>query len=304
METAFAALLPYFRHGTGMTSYSIAYIDKRKKTGDAGNRRDEDLGKRKRGERGNTLNRKKWILLLLLCCCIFVLPGYGQAWQVTERLSVPLVMVIDPGHGGLDGGAVASDGTMEKDINLAIASALAREAEKYGVKTVLTRETGDGLYSEANASGKWSKIEDMKERKRIIEETDPDLTISIHLNSFLQDTDVYGAQVFYPQDAQGDVLEENIDLAQTMQEALIAGIDDGSNRIILPKDGIYLFENADRLMLMVECGFLSNPADLENLKDEQYQQKLAVCMMNAVAEKFSLQKKTTAEKELVDSRTE
>ena len=107
METAFAALLPYFRHGTGMTSYSIAYIDKGKKTGDAGNRRDKDLGKRKRGERGNTLNRKKWILLLLLCCCIFVLPGYGQAWQVTERLSVPLVMVIDPGHGGLDGGAVA-----------------------------------------------------------------------------------------------------------------------------------------------------------------------------------------------------
>ena len=58
------------------------------------------------------------------------------------------------------------------------------------------------------------------QRCRFLKETDPDLTISIHLNSFLQDTDVYGAQVFYPQDAQGDVLEENIDLAQTMQEAL------------------------------------------------------------------------------------
>ena len=60
---------------------------------------------------------KKFVLLLLLLGCIFVMPGYGQAWQIAQQLRVPLVMVIDPGHGGMDGGASARDGTQEKDIN-------------------------------------------------------------------------------------------------------------------------------------------------------------------------------------------
>ncbi len=247
---------------------------------------------------------KKFVLLLLLLGCIFVMPGYGQAWQIVQQLSVPLVMVIDPGHGGMDGGASARDGTQEKDINLAISMALAEEAEKYGVETVLTREDREGLYSEENHSGRWSKIEDMKERKRIIEETDPDLTVSIHLNNFLQDPDVYGAQVFYPEDSAEDVLEENKDIAKRIQRALTEGLDDGSNRIVLPKSGIYLFKDTERSMVMVECGFLSNPGDLEKLKDEAYQEKIARCIMKAVAEKYSLKIKNNMKEGVVDSRTE
>lgn len=247
---------------------------------------------------------KKLILLLLLFGCIFVMPGYGQAWQIAQKLAVPMVMVVDPGHGGMDGGATAGDGTQEKDINLAVAVALAEEAEKYGVKVVMTRESADGLYGEGNAGGRWSKLEDMKERKRIIEETDPDLTISIHLNSFLQDASVRGAQVFYPQDSSETVLEENMDIAERIQKSLTEGIKDGSNRIVLPKSDIYLFRDAERSMVLVECGFLSNPEDLRNLKSEEYQKKLASCIMEAVADKYSLVREKAPENNVVDSRTD
>lgn len=131
------------------------------------------------------------------------MPGYRQALQIAAKLSVPMTLVIDPGHGGPDSGAVASDGTVEKNINLAISLALKQEAEKYGIKVVLTRDSDAGLYGEDNTSGRWLKLGDLKERKRIIDEAAPDLMISIHLNSFQQDSKVKGSAGFLSKEWNG-----------------------------------------------------------------------------------------------------
>ena len=130
-----------------------------------------------------------------------------------------MTMVIDAGHGGMDGGAAGADGTTEQKINLDIAKALQAEAKKYGISAVLTRESEDGLYEEENG-GKWSKVGDMRQRKRIIEEEDPDLVVSIHLNSFISDTSVHGAQVFYPKEGESSLVDENKALAEKVQAAL------------------------------------------------------------------------------------
>lgn len=246
---------------------------------------------------------KKLVLGCLIILCICAMPGYRQALEIAANLSVPMTLVIDPGHGGPDSGAVASDGTVEKNINLAIALALKEEAEKYGIKVVLTRESDTGLYGEDNTSGRWLKLGDLKERKRIIDEEDPDLVISIHLNSFQQDSRVKGAQVFYPKTGTEEVSEDNKAMAEKIQKSLTAGIDDGTDRIVLPKSDIYLFKSVDRNMVLVECGFLSNPEDLANLKSDSFQQKLAGCIMEAIADQYSLKIQKTHTNKVIESRT-
>lgn len=129
------------------------------------------------------------------------------------------VVVIDPGHGGMDGGAQARDGTSEKDINLAISKGLKRRLQADGIKTVLTRNGDEGLY-EKNAKGaiRTLKTQDMKRRKQIIEASGADLAVSIHLNSFTQDPSVCGAQVFYPSEGDPEVVAESKAAAKILQD--------------------------------------------------------------------------------------
>lgn len=139
---------------------------------------------------------KKIVIVLLLLGFVCSVPGYRQIVETAGRLTYSLTLVVDAGHGGMDGGAQAADGTTEQQINLKIAEAIEKEAEKYDIKTVLTRKSESGLYEEGKQDGKWTKMGDMRERKRIIEETRPDVTVSIHLNSYTADTSVCGPQVF------------------------------------------------------------------------------------------------------------
>ncbi len=246
---------------------------------------------------------KKIIIALLILGCVCSIPGYRQITETAARLSSPMTMVIDAGHGGMDGGAAGADGTTEQKINLDIAKALQAEAKKYGISAVLTRESEDGLYEEENG-GKWSKVGDMRQRKRIIEEEDPDLVVSIHLNSFISDTSVHGAQVFYPKEGESSLVDENKALAEKVQAALKEELGEGADRIILPKSGMYLFENAKRNMLLAECGFLSNPDDLANLKTQQYQQKIASAVMEGIAEFYGLTPQEKKRTKVIDSRTD
>ncbi len=211
-----------------------------------------------------------------------MVPGPKELQQMASAVKPSLVMVIDAGHGGPDGGAEAKDGTKEKEINLAIAKALQAEAEKQGIKTIMTRETDDGLYEAANIEKKWKKLGDLKERKRIIDEAKPDIVVSIHLNSFWSDTSVRGAQVFYPKTGTPEIIAASENLAGAIQDSLIKGLNDGSNRIEMGKDNIYLFENVTVPTVLVECGFLSNTNDLNNLKLKNYQQKIAECILKSI----------------------
>ena len=125
----------------------------------------------------------------------------GKNVNATEECSDSAVIVIDPGHGGFDGGASASDGTAEKDINLQISMQLKKVMEEYPVKVIMTRQEDVALNpSEGNIRS--MKRQDLQQRRRIIDEVQPDLAVSIHLNNYKADASVYGAQVFYPKGEQ------------------------------------------------------------------------------------------------------
>ncbi len=246
---------------------------------------------------------KKILLAGTLLAAVAVMPGYSQVVEMAGNLSSPLTMVIDAGHGGMDSGASAKDGTCEKDINLTIARALAADAEKYGVRAVLTRETEDGLYAQTGGDGRWSKVEDLKERKRIIAEADPDLVISIHLNSFMADSSVRGAQVFFAGGGSQEQKAESKALAEEIQNRLNQEANEGKDRIVLPKNDMYLFREADRTMILVECGFLSNPDDARLLTEAGYQEKIAGCIMKSVAKKYELSVTEKSKIFVIEGRT-
>jgi len=203
-------------------------------------------------------------------------------------------IVLDAGHGGFDGGAQAADGTMEKDINLAIVKKLADLADEYRVEVILTRDGDYGLYKETSQS---KKQEDLQKRKTIMEQSGAAAAVSIHLNSYPQDTSVYGAQVFYSPDslAGEQDMDERIDiceLAEHVQQTLEEYIDDGRTRTAMKKNDILLLKDPSCPLILVECGFLSNPEEAERLKTAEYQQLLAEAVWKGINDVLCLEKRT------------
>lgn len=200
------------------------------------------------------------------------------------------VIVIDAGHGGVDAGTSAADGTAEKDINLAIARKLEEIAGDYPVDVILTRRDGEELLEGYDGTG-GRKLYDMESRRKIIEENNPDLVVLIHLNSYPNDTSVHGAQVFYPsgqtaEDGQGT---DSREFAESVQQSLKESIEGSEGKEALAKDGIYLFENISYPIILVECGFLSNQAECERLKTDGYQQEIAEAIWNGINKKMILE---------------
>ena len=183
-----------------------------------------------------------------------------------------LCVVVDAGHGGDDPGKIGINGAPEKDINLQIAQKLKKYLEAEDVEVVLTRETEDGLY-DAHASNK--KVQDMKRRIEIIEKTDPVLTVSIHQNSYPEEY-VHGAQVFYYRHS-----AESEQAAKTMQEALRAA-DIGNTRQAKANDTYYLLKRTEVPIIIVECGFLSNPEEAKKLTTPEYQDDVAKAIVNGI----------------------
>ena len=179
-----------------------------------------------------------------------------------ERLRI----VIDAGHGGKDPGKVGINGALEKDINLQIALKLREFLEEEDVEVVLTREEDTGLYDE-NASNK--KVQDMKRRVELIEETAPLLTVSIHQNSYHEEN-VHGAQVFYYTGS-----EKGKELAEIIQQSLLDKVDSDNKRSAKANDGYYLLKKTSTPIVIVECGFLSNSEEAQELAADYYQEKLA-----------------------------
>lgn len=221
--------------------------------------------------------KKVYILIAcVLAWAVLCIPDYKEVasyvWKAADGVSV----VLDPGHGGIDGGAESSDGTSEKDINLAIAMDLKERLEAEGIRVIMTRETDTGLYDGSQQGAiRTLKTQDMKERKRIIDDSGADLTVSIHLNSFTQDSSVKGAQVFYPSDGDETLVQESKRAAAIVQENLNNDINTDKKRTELGKNDVYLMKNITGRIIIVECGFLSNPEDASNLKDPEYQKKVS-----------------------------
>ena len=184
-----------------------------------------------------------------------------------------LVVVIDAGHGGNDPGKIGVDGCKEKDVNLQIALCLKAQLQARGVTVILTRDADDCLATQGATNKKTS---DMHNRVSIINQAGADYMISIHQNSY-PEPDVSGPQVFFYSSS-----ERSEQLAAGIQEQLIKRLKPEKEREIKPGDDLYILKNSACPAVIVECGFLSNPAECENLQQPAYQQEIAAAIARAV----------------------
>jgi len=176
------------------------------------------------------------------------------------------VVVIDAGHGGMDPGKVGVSGSLEKEINLAIAMELKEMLEQNDVTVIMTRTDDAGLYSEADTN---KKNADMRARIAVLTRTNPVLAVSIHQNSFT-DQKSRGAQVFYY-----DGSAEGKRGAELIQETMKRELADGNHRVAKANSSYYLLKKSPCPLVIVECGFLSNPAEEKQLCTQEYRRKLA-----------------------------
>ena len=217
--------------------------------------------------------KKKFEILMVACLFIsaFLLARASAALTSSRHAaSSKTCIVLDAGHGGSDPGKVGCNDALEKDINLSIVLKLKTLFENKGYKVVLTR-SDDTVPADENSRS--VKVEDLRNRVKLITDTNPVMTISIHQNSMPDHPSVHGAQVFY------NAVSPGGELGMTVQGALNGAVNAGNEKNARAIDStIYLMKNVRCPAILIECGFLSNPAETRLLLTDEYQVKLAACI--------------------------
>ncbi len=184
-------------------------------------------------------------------------------------------IVLDAGHGGVDGGAESESGLVEKDVTLALSLQVRDYLQEAGAIVIMTREGDYDLAKPQTRGYSRRKTEDLVQRALIIDRARADLFISIHLNS-VPSARWSGAQTFYyPKH------EENLRLAALIQEEIKVNLAN-TNRMANTVDSVYLLRTSKIPSALVEVGFLSNPREAELLRDPMYQQKLAASIYRGI----------------------
>ena len=219
-------------------------------------------------------------IFYLLIGCIFLSVTYlcsAATDTIAEMIPVKRehTVVIDAGHGGEDGGAISCTGKPESGYNLKIALKLRDLLNLMGYQTRMIRETDVSVYTEGETIAR-RKVSDLKQRVKIIHETDDPVLVSIHQNTF-SDSRYSGPQVFYAPAGDSSAL------AEKLQQALVATLDQDSSRTGKPAENVYLMQHIDCTGILVECGFLSNPREEALLKDDAYQKKLCCIIGSELA---------------------
>lgn len=212
---------------------------------------------------------------------IFAATFFYASQDAIKTASIPIknmIVIIDAGHGGRDSGAIGFSGTEEDNINVKIALKLRRLIEQAGGVALMIREDDSGLYDETKRTGR--KLEDLRNRQKMFSESQADVSISIHLNSFPQ-SQYYGAQTFYKE---GD--NNSRKLAEYIQTEMLSVMDRGNDRKIKPKSDLYIFKGNNIPGALVECGFLSNPEEEHLLTQDQYQERLAWSIFSGIVKYF------------------
>ena len=226
------------------------------------------------------MNKGNWIVWLpfyLLVGILVIGISQGGSMAVTEVVQTMAeenrhTVLIDPGHGGIDGGATSCTGALESGINLEISLKLRDLLELMGYRTNMVRTSDISVATKGETIAE-TKISDLKERVRMANEKPGTVLVSIHQNTF-SDSRYGGAQVFYAP------TEGSRELASRMQSAFVATVNPGSGRKCKAADGVYLMQNITCPGVLVECGFLSNPAEEAKLRDAAYQKQIC-CVIAA-----------------------
>ena len=202
-----------------------------------------------------------FILVAVIC--------FVPSAQTEDAVSLPdneLVIIIDAGHGGVDGGAVGVNGTIEKHINLEIALQLRDVLEAAGYKVVMTRETDMSIHDSTAVTISQMKVSDLRNRLAMTKTYQNSILISIHQNT-LTNPSVTGAQVFYS----GNNSQSAV-LAQCIQDQFNEYIQLADEREIKQAGkNLYLFYNAENVAILAECGFLSNSQEEQLLQTPEHQ---------------------------------
>lgn len=222
------------------------------------------------------MKRQRWGILLAAILCA---AAVGLALPRVEKANAALVatprVLIDPGHGGADGGATGTDGTAEKDVNLAVARTLAALLRVMGVPTDMTRDTDRSIHSDGAGSLREQKVSDMHNRLAMYEQAA--LVVSVHQNHFSA-SKYYGTQVFCsPNHPQSRVLG-----AAVREQVLQLLQPENTRELKTADDGVFLLANTSVPAVLVECGFLSNPAECEKLANADYQRQMAFAVAGGV----------------------
>lgn len=229
-------------------------------------------------------NDKKWILAYIAVLLFPVLAAHICSRTVTTfSENSPVVrthtIIIDPGHGGVDGGAISCTGIPESRFNLDISLGLRDLFHFLGYETRMIRTEDISVYREGDTIAR-KKMSDLKERVKMVGETEKAVLLSIHQNHFTDDR-YSGAQVFYA-DTQGSQA-----LAKALQKSFVTHLNPGSRRQEKKCSGIYLMEHVQCPAVLIECGFLSNPQEEAKLRSKEYQQQLSCVIAATVAEYLS-----------------
>lgn len=222
----------------------------------------------------------EWSMACLLLISFYFLSR--QAAQVSAELgkqaNTEKMIIVDPGHGGKDPGMVGVGGLEEKGINLEISLILRDILEERGWNVFLTRESDRGLYDET-ADNK--KAQDLQRRIALINEKNPVLTVSIHQNSY-KDQTVKGPQVFYYKSS-----KEGKKLAECIQETMNEELKIENPRKAKGNTSYYLLKKSSSALVIAECGFMTNPEEAKLLQTEKYQKKTAEAVADGIEKYLS-----------------
>lgn len=224
--------------------------------------------------------QKTWVLFYIATAIsVMLIAQWGSKAVTVISENMPIerehCIIIDPGHGGEDGGATSCTGVLESTYNLEISKRLNDVFQFLGYDTKMIRTTDISVYTKGETIAQ-KKASDLKERVRIVNDTENAVLVSVHQNNF-SDSRYSGAQVFYAETAGSE------ELAKQLQAALKDALNPGSNRMSKKSSGIYLMEHIKQPGILVECGFLSNPEEEAKLQNAEYQKKLCCVIASSVS---------------------
>ena len=229
------------------------------------------------------MKKKYFYLFSVLCVAVLMIIAAASNEVIAVMGSKPApfapVLIIDAGHGGMDGGAVGVDKALEKDINLSIAKKLSSMAKAYGFEVLMTREEDVSIHDDGVTGIRNQKVSDIHNRLKLSQENPGAIFISIHQNKFTQQR-YWGTQVFYSRQN-----PESKAIAEIIKDNVRESLQPENSRETKPaQKDLYILYNSTNPAVMIECGFLSNPQECERLQDEKYQQGLAFVILSSIIE--------------------
>ena len=214
-----------------------------------------------------------FVILSVIISSVILYPIENTSIPAASEIKSTTTIIIDPGHGGEDCGAIGYDNILEKDLNMAISMKLGDYLKAAGYTVVFTRTEDKLLYKEEENIKGMRKFYDLKNRVNIANSYDNYLFVSIHMN-FYGAPESKGLQVYY-----STKNEQSRIAAEKIQNAVVSKIQPSNKRKIKAGNDLYILENATDAAVLIECGFLSNPDECKKLSEKEYQKELCFAIL-------------------------